>query len=104
MSDKRKATPRTLSGGQQQRVAIARALVANAPVLLCDEPTASVDSVTGQLILKTLRRLARDSRRAVVVVTHDERILPFGDRLIHVSDGRAREEQHVAKRELHEVS
>jgi putative ABC transport system ATP-binding protein len=88
MGDKRSATPRLLSGGQQQRVAIARALVNDAPVLLCDEPTASLDGVTGRGILATLRELAH-SGRAVAIVTHDERVLSFADRLIHVVDGRA---------------
>jgi putative ABC transport system ATP-binding protein len=87
MADKRSASPRALSGGQQQRVAIARALVNDAPVLLCDEPTASLDGATGRGILDTLRLLAR-SGRAVVVVTHDDRVLSIADRLVHVIDGK----------------
>lgn len=88
MADKQGATPRLLSGGQQQRVAIARALVNDAPVLLCDEPTASLDGRTGQGILATLRELATGEERAVVVVTHDDRVLPIADRLVHVIDGK----------------
>ncbi len=88
MAEKRSATPRLLSGGQQQRVAIARALVNDAPVLLCDEPTASLDGTTGRGILATLRELARGGGRAVVIVTHDERVLSIADRLVHVIDGR----------------
>jgi putative ABC transport system ATP-binding protein len=88
MGDKQRATPRLLSGGQQQRVAIARALVNGAPVLLCDEPTASLDGATGRGILATLRDLAVKEHRAVVIVTHDERVLPIADRLVHVIDGR----------------
>jgi len=88
MGDKHRATPRLLSGGQQQRVAIARALVNDAPVLLCDEPTASLDGAIGRGILDTLRALAVTERRAVVIVTHDERVLPIADRLVHVIDGR----------------
>ncbi len=87
MGDKRFATPRLLSGGQQQRVAIARALVNDAAVLLCDEPTASLDGVTGRGILATLRDLAR-SGRAIAIVTHDDRVLSIADRVIHVVDGR----------------
>ncbi len=87
MADKRSAAPRLLSGGQQQRVAIARALVNDAPVLLCDEPTASLDGDTGRGILQTLRDLARKDR-AVVIVTHDERVLSIADRLVNVVDGR----------------
>ena len=89
IADKRSATPRLLSGGQQQRVAIARALANDAPVLLCDEPTASIDGATGRSILGSLRDLTRSQRRAVVIVTHDERALPFADRLVHVIDGKA---------------
>jgi putative ABC transport system ATP-binding protein len=92
MGDKRRATPRLLSGGQQQRVAIARALVNDAPVLLCDEPTASLDGSIGRGILNTLRELAVTERRAVVIVTHDERVLPIADRLIHVVDGKTVED------------
>ena len=90
MRDKRHATPRALSGGQQQRVAIARALVNGAPILLCDEPTASLDGATGQAILGLLRGLATDHGRAVVIVTHDERVLSFADRVVHVVDGAIR--------------
>jgi len=95
MADKRSATPRLLSGGQQQRVAIARALVNEAPVLLCDEPTASLDGSTGRGILTTLRGLAR-SGRAVAIVTHDERVLSIADRLVHVIDGRAQVDEALA--------
>lgn len=87
MADRRAARPRQLSGGQQQRVAIARALVNDAPVLLCDEPTASLDGATGRGILATLRRLA-DGGRAVAIVTHDDRVLSIADRLVHVVDGK----------------
>ena len=87
MADRRAARPRQLSGGQQQRVAIARALVNDAPVLLCDEPTASLDGATGRGILATLRGLATGGR-AVAIVTHDERVLSIADRLVEVVDGR----------------
>ena len=93
MAAKRSAKPRLLSGGQQQRVAIARALVNDAEVLLCDEPTASLDGETGRGILDTLRDLTRAARRAVVIVTHDERVLAIADRLVHVIDGRVLEDQ-----------
>ena len=91
MADKRAATPRLLSGGQQQRVAIARALVNDAPVLLCDEPTASLDGAAGRGVLATLGGLARRDR-AVAIVTHDERVLSIADRVVHVVDGRLKEE------------
>lgn len=92
VQDKSAVKARLLSGGQQQRVAIARALVADASILLCDEPTASLDGETGRGVLDTLRRLAREENRAVVIVTHDDRVLRVADRLVHVEDGRAREE------------
>jgi putative ABC transport system ATP-binding protein len=93
MGERADAKARLLSGGQQQRVAIARALVADAAVLLCDEPTASLDGRTGREVLDVLASLARDEHRAVVVVTHDERVLRIADRLIHVEDGHAREDE-----------
>jgi len=92
MTDKVNAKARLLSGGQQQRVAIARALVTDAGVLLCDEPTASLDGRTGGEVLDVLARLAHEEGRAVVIVTHDERVLRIADRLIRVEDGRATED------------
>ena len=91
LESKTDARPRQLSGGQQQRVAIARALVNDASILLCDEPTASVDGGTGLGILETLRDLSHSSGRAVAIVTHDERVLRFADRVIHVIDGQVKE-------------
>jgi ABC-type lipoprotein export system ATPase subunit len=92
MADRRGARPRELSGGQQQRVAIARALVHDAPALLCDEPTASLDGRRGGEVLDALSGLAR-AGRAVVVVTHDERVLSIADRVVEVVDGRLKPEQ-----------
>jgi putative ABC transport system ATP-binding protein len=89
LAGKEHAKPRQLSGGQQQRVAIARALVTGATVLLCDEPTASLDATSGRHVLTLLRRSATDMGRAVVIVTHDERVLEFGDRIVEVADGVA---------------
>ena len=91
LAERARHKPRLLSGGQQQRVAIARALVTEAPVLLCDEPTASLDGATGKALLTTLQSLAKQTGRAIVIVTHDERVLPIADRLIEVVDGHARE-------------
>jgi putative ABC transport system ATP-binding protein len=102
VDDKRSATPRLLSGGQQQRVAIARALVNDAPVLLCDEPTASLDGTTGAGILATLRELAR-SGRAVAIVTHDERVRSIADRLVHVIDGRVHADDDSQINQLQEA-
>ena len=82
------ARPSELSGGQQQRVAIARALVHEPRLLVCDEPTSSLDHETGQTIMGLLRELARHPGRALVVVTHDARIFPFADRIVRMDDGR----------------
>ncbi len=87
LAGKEQAKPRQLSGGQQQRVAIARALVTGARALLCDEPTASLDSAAGLNVLTLLRQAAVEMGRAVAIVTHDERILQFGDRVLEIRDG-----------------
>jgi len=81
------ARPQQLSGGQQQRVGIARALVGDPVLLLCDEPTSALDVESSHLVLDTLKRLSRDPRRAVVLVTHDPRVFPYADRLIKMEDG-----------------
>jgi putative ABC transport system ATP-binding protein len=82
------ALPSQLSGGQQQRVAIARALVHEPRLLVCDEPTAALDAQAGQAVMELLRRVALQPDRAVIVVTHDSRVLGFGDRIVHMEDGR----------------
>ena len=80
--------PHDLSGGQKQRVAIARALAAHPRLLLADEPTAALDSRTGREVVELLQRLARDQGCAVLMVTHDPRILDIADRLVRMEDGR----------------
>lgn len=80
--------PKQLSGGQRQRVAIARALVRKPQLLLADEPTASLDSATGREVMELLRQLARRQGCAVMIVTHDNRILDMADRLMYLEDGR----------------
>ncbi len=80
--------PHDLSGGQKQRVAIARALAARPKLLLADEPTAALDSVTGREVVDLLKRLAREQSCSVLMVTHDPRILDVADRLIQMEDGR----------------
>ncbi len=79
--------PRALSGGQQQRVAIARALVHSPDLLVCDEPTASLDATTGRQVMRLFADLVRDAGTTAVVVTHDNRIFDFADRIAHMSDG-----------------
>jgi putative ABC transport system ATP-binding protein len=80
--------PADLSGGQKQRVAIARALAGAPDILLADEPTAALDSHVGRRILELVRSLAHSQGVAVVIVTHDSRMLQFADRLVHIEDGR----------------
>jgi putative ABC transport system ATP-binding protein len=80
--------PTQLSGGQQQRVAIARALVHEPHLVVCDEPTASLDAESGHAAMALLRELAVRADRAVIVVTHDNRIFSFADRIAHMADGR----------------
>jgi putative ABC transport system ATP-binding protein len=97
LSHKMGAYPRELSSGEQQRVAIARAIVANASAILADEPTAALDSENGRAIMMILSTIAKERSRGVLVVTHDPRLLPFADRIIHLEDGRiVREEQNSA--------
>ena len=87
LGERARALPAQLSGGEQQRVAIARALVHEPRLLVCDEPTAALDVRAGHTVLQLLREVAVQPSRAVIVVTHDSRVFPFGDRIIQLSDG-----------------
>jgi putative ABC transport system ATP-binding protein len=80
--------PRQLSGGQQQRVAIARALSHSPALVVCDEPTAALDAEAGQAVMALLDEASQDTKRAVLIVTHDDRIFSFADRIIRMEDGR----------------
>jgi len=88
LGHKRKSRPLELSGGEQQRIAVARAIVGNAKAILADEPTGALDTENGQAIMTLLAEIAKDPTRAVLVVTHDPRTLPFADRIIQIEDGR----------------
>ena len=86
------AMPSQLSGGEQQRVAIARGLVNRPPVILADEPTAPLDSVRAMAVIRILNDMARRFETAVIVVTHDEKIIPTFKRIYHIRDGITHEE------------
>lgn len=88
LAQKYEAFPADLSGGQKQRVAIARALAGDLDILLADEPTAALDSQSGRAVIELLRDLAHERGRAVVLVTHDNRILEYADRVVRIEDGR----------------
>ncbi len=88
MGNRVNSFPAQLSGGQQQRVAIARALVHEPRLLVCDEPTAALDAHSGQTVMELLRKVAVQPGRAVIVVTHDNRVFDFGDRIVTMSDGQ----------------
>ncbi len=93
LGDKRDAYPADLSGGQKQRVAIARAVAGDPPILLADEPTAALDTHSGHTVMRLFADLARERSRAIVIVTHDSRMLGYADRIVHIEDGRlARDE------------
>ncbi|WP_028575998.1 ABC transporter ATP-binding protein [Desulfomicrobium escambiense] len=86
------AMPSQLSGGEQQRVAIARALVNRPPVILADEPTAPLDSERALAVIRILNRMAAQFETAIIVVTHDEKIIPTFRRLYQIRDGRTHEQ------------
>ena len=83
--------PVKLSGGEQQRVAIARAIVSRPDILILDEPTASLDGDTGRNIISFVRKELLTERRCIIIVTHDQRIFEFADRIINMADGRLTE-------------
>ena len=88
LEDRADAYPSQLSGGQQQRVAIARALVHEPRLLVCDEPTAALDAQAGQTVMELFSEVAVEPDRAVIIVTHDNRVLHYGQRIVHMTDGR----------------
>lgn len=90
MTDRMYNLPKMLSGGQQQRVAIARALVTDPKIILCDEPTASLDTKSVGIVMEELKELAENGK-SVTVVTHDLRLKSYADRIIYVNDGQASE-------------
>lgn len=99
MISRKNNLPKKLSGGQKQRVAIARALVTDAPIILCDEPTASLDAKSAAVVMNDLKELAL-AGKAVVVITHDLRLRQFADRIIYVEEGvvsKTLKDEHLYK-------
>ncbi|WP_026733204.1 DevA family ABC transporter ATP-binding protein [Fischerella sp. PCC 9605] len=88
MGDRMDYYPENLSGGQKQRVAIARALVSEPKLVLADEPTAALDSKSGRAVVEIMQQLAKEQGCAILLVTHDNRILDVADRILHMEDGR----------------
>lgn len=97
LGDKSNYKPSELSGGQKQRVSIARALVATPKLVLADEPTASLDKASGQEAVNILKRLAREKKTTILLVTHDYRILDMADRVIELEDGELKEVNKVQR-------
>lgn len=99
IGDRWKERPGKLSGGEQQRVAIARALVHEPPLVICDEPTAALDSQNGEIVLELFRGVACSNNRAVIIVTHDNRIFSYADRIARMDDGMILDEKPCAHHE-----
>src|SRR3984957_3740078 len=98
LRDRAEHYPDEMSGGEMQRVAIARALVIQPEAVLCDEPTGNLDSATSEEILKLLRSLPEPGKRSVVMVTHDAHAARFGDRIVHIRDGKIESEEWVREK------
>lgn len=88
LEDHLKKFPSELSGGEQQRVSIARAIAKNPNIILCDEPTGALDSTTGVMVLKLLLNLAREHKKTIIIVTHNQNIAKMADVVIHVKNGK----------------
>jgi len=101
LGDRTKHRPDELSGGQQQRVAIARALATDPSIILADEPTGNLDSVTGREVLELFQRL-NDDGISVIFVTHDEETAAYSKRIIRIRDGMVESDQPVLERTLAE--
>ena len=97
MADRVNGLPAQLSGGQQQRVAIARALIHEPKLLVCDEPTAALDAQSGKTVMELIKRVAVKEDRTVIVVTHDNRVFGFGDRIVFMNDGRIEKVETAAE-------
>jgi putative ABC transport system ATP-binding protein len=105
LAERRRHRPDALSGGEQQRVAIARAIIGDPSIILADEPTGSLDSVTGQSICTLLQQLCKEQGRTIVVVTHEPAVAVFAQRIVVLKDGRVLTEFPTEQfRDLHELA
>lgn len=95
LGDRGGALPRQLSGGQNQRVAVARMLAKRTKLLFCDEPTSALDSANGRLVAELLREAAKQHNAMVLCMSHDERLIPFCDRLVEIEDGKLTSDRMV---------
>jgi putative ABC transport system ATP-binding protein len=95
LSERMHFLPRDLSGGQKQRVAVTRALAADSPLILADEPTGNLDYANGKTVMEILKELARERGKAVIIATHDNRIVEVFDRIIFMEDGRIKKESRL---------
>jgi len=86
IGDKLSSKPSELSGGQNQRVAIARALANNPDIILADEPTAALDKVRAENVVKMLKKITREQNVTIIMVTHDDRLLPYCDKILTIQD------------------
>lgn len=94
-SDQQNRVPKNLSGGEQQRVAIARGCIHKPAVILCDEPTSFLDSKRGEAIMQLLTTIKQEYNCTIIVVTHDQRILHFADRIVYLDDGLLKDKEAV---------
>jgi putative ABC transport system ATP-binding protein len=104
LRDRAEHFPDEMSGGEMQRVAIARALVIEPEAVLCDEPTGNLDSANSAEVLRLLQGLPEPGRRSVVMVTHDAEAARYGDRVVHIRDGRVESQEPVRDRKYHAIS
>lgn len=96
----RKHMPNQMSGGQQQRVGVARALVVNPKIIFADEPTGNLDSHTSEDVMKLMQKVVREQKKTLVMVTHDNHLATYADRVFHISDGKIiKIEEHGRARE-----
>ena len=88
LQDRMYHKPAELSGGQRQRVAIARALANDPEVILADEPTGNLDSVTGEKVMSFLKKLHKEKKKTIILVTHDQKLATYADRIMYLKDGK----------------